>query len=190
MPVCSYITNILAQKTNFPDNITQSHQSGKCSIQTRPCGHCASRWWCSVNQWGQPEKACLGIAVQNKESLSPCQLAWTLTPTSAYDRRTQQCQQKYRQNKNKRRLFVSAKRELPYTAHTTNTRTNQQVNKWYAPQKNGGGGSFAILGNVPSIQILWSMPSNANWGGVCFVSCTAAAQTGWHALTNNPHSTK
>lgn len=185
-----YIRHILAQKTNFPDNITESHQSG-CSIQTWPCGHCASCWWCSVNQWGQPEKACLGIAVQNKESLSPCQLAWTLTPTSAYDRRTQQCQQKYQQNKNKRRLFVSAKRELPYTAHTTNTRTNQQVNKWYAPQKNGGGGAFVChSGQCAKHPDSLEHAIKCQLGGVCFVSCTAAAQTGWHALTNNPHSTK
>lgn len=65
--------------------------------------------------------------------------------------------------KTKWRLFVSSVRELCYIAHTTHTCTNRQVNKWFTPPLNSGH-SLAILGNGPRIQILWSMPPNANQG--------------------------
>lgn len=54
---------------------------------------------------------------------------------------------------------------------------NQQVNKWW-------GLSLAILGDTPSIQILWSMPPDANPGVPALFGCATAAQTVLHALTN------
>lgn len=54
---------------------------------------------------------------------------------------------------------------------------NQQVNKWW-------GLSLAILGDAPSIQILWSMPPDANPGVPALFGCATAAQTVLHALTN------
>lgn len=49
-----------------------------------------------------------------------------------------------------------------------------------------GGHWFAILGNVPSIQILWSMPPIANMGVPTLLAVQLLPERGSIALKNNP----
>lgn len=123
-----------------------------------------------TNKDSRRQPACLGSALQNKESLSSCQQACFIDshPRHTIDTNSNDGED----NKSSGEPITSndsllAARDLCDTAHTTHTRRNYRVNKWYPappPPKQNRGHSFAILGKVPSLQILWSMPSIANLG--------------------------
>lgn len=85
-------------------------------------------------------------------------------------------------------------RDLCNIAHTAHTCTNQGVNKWYSapppplshPEQ--GAFVFAILGNMPSIQILWSMPPLANLGVPALLAVQLLLKPGGMPSQTTPHS--
>lgn len=148
-----------------------------------------------TNKDSRRQPACLGSALQNKESLSSCQQACFIDshPRHTIDTNSNDGED----NKSSGEPITSndsllAARDLCDTAHTTHTRRNYRVNKWYpAPPPQTEQGAFVChSGQSAKPPDSLEHAIHCQPGGARFVDRTAVAQTRRHALTNNPPAPK